>query len=181
MPATAPGERRFLCTPGGAIARGRLRLGRLLLGLAVLMLGLAAAAGWRGEIGPALLAAGVALVSWTAWRMSREPEILRLEIDGDELAIQLRRRRIEVPLADLTARRLSPAEIAHLEQLAARAGITAGSGGYDSRLLGEIELHASDLANAVLVEGTARLVLTPDGPEDFLRALRESRAQSDKQ
>ena len=43
-----------------------------------------------------------------------------------------------------------------------------------ARLLGEFELFAADLAHPVLVEtGERRLVLSPDDPEGFLRALAE--------
>ena len=71
--------RRFPCTPGGAILRGRRRLRTLLVGLAVLMLAVALAAGVARRIGPALVALAVALVPWTAWRMSGDLDPFWLE------------------------------------------------------------------------------------------------------
>jgi hypothetical protein len=81
-----------------------------------------------------------------------------------------------VPLAGAVARRLDPAEVRDLERLATLGGVTAGSGGFESRRLGEIELYASDLRNAVLIEsGEERLVVTPDEADRFVESLRGAR------
>jgi hypothetical protein len=164
--------RRFPCAPGGAIRRGRRRLAALLLGLSLLLVAVAGAAGWSGRRWPALLALAVALVPWTAWRMSGDLDPLWLALEGPWLVVQMRRRRERRELAGALARRLTPEETAHLERLATTGGVAAGSGGFDSRLLGEFDLAASDLAHAVLLDwGESRLIVTPDDPEAFLAAL----------
>ncbi len=171
-PAKPPGGDRFRCTPGGSIAAGQRRLGCLLLGLAALMLGVAGAVLWGGRVLPGLLSAGVALVAWTAWRMSRDLAPLWIEAASGRLVVQTRRQRLEVPLDAATARRLEPDELAHLERLASVGGLVAGTGGFDSHRLGEFDLYASDLGNAVLVEaGDHRLIVTPDDPDGLVRAL----------
>ena len=80
--------RRFPCTSGGAIRRGRRRLAALLLGLSLLLVAVAAAAWWSGRRWPALLALLVALVPWTAWRMSGDLDPLWLEVEGPWLTLQ---------------------------------------------------------------------------------------------
>lgn len=164
--------RRFPCTPGGAVLRGRLRLRRLLVGLAVLMIVVAVLTWVAGQRWPAVLALLVAAMPWTAWRMSGDLDLLWLDVGGGNLTIQMRRRRERFPLGGAEARRLTPEEIDHLERLATSGGVTAGTGGFDSRLLGEIDLYASNFANSVLVEiGENRVVVTPDNPEGLLEAL----------
>jgi hypothetical protein len=170
--------RRFTCTPGGAILRGRTRLRRLLVGLA-LMLVAAAVLFWLnllirggGPWWPGLFALLAAAVPWMAWRMSGDLDLLGLDVEGGRLTIRMRRRAERYNLADATARRLAPEEIAHLERLATNGGVTAGTGGFESHLLGELDLYATDLANAVLVDlGETRLIVTPDDPEGFREAL----------
>jgi hypothetical protein len=175
MAGVMAGTRRFPCTPGGAILRGRRRLRLLLVGLTVLMLAVALAAGAVGRIGPALLALVVALIPWMAWRMSGDLDPFWLETGGGWLSVQMRRRRERFNVAGMAgadSRRLTAGEIAHLETLATSGGVAAGTGGFESHRLGEIDLYASDLAHAVLVElGERRLILTPDDPEGFLEAL----------
>lgn len=164
--------RRFPCTPGGAVLRGRLRLRKLLVGLAVLMIVVAVLTWIAGQRWPAVLALLVAAIPWTAWRMSGDLDLLWLDIDSHHLTVQMRRRRERFPLGGAEARRLTPEEIEHLERLATSGGVTAGTGGFDSRLLGEIDLHASNFANSVLVEiGESRIVVTPDNPDGLLEAL----------
>ncbi|HEX5758199.1 MAG TPA: PH domain-containing protein [Thermoanaerobaculia bacterium] len=163
---------RFPCTAGGAIAKGRRRLARLLLGLALLMTAVGGAALAGGRLGAGVLSLLLALVAWTAWRMSGDLDPLWLELDGDRLTVQLRGRRERFPIAGAGARRLTDEEIAHLERLATSGGVTAGSGGFESHLLGELDLYASDLAHAVLLElPERRLVVTPDDPEGFVAAI----------
>jgi Bacterial PH domain len=117
----------------------------------------------------------VALVPWTAWRMSGDLDPFRLEIGGGWLGVQMRRRRERFNIAGIAGaqgRRLTADEIAHLETLATSGGVAAGTGGFESHRLGEFDLYASDLAHAVLVDlGETRLILTPDDPEGFLEAL----------
>ena len=136
------------------------------------MLGVAVAAFLAGARWPALFALLVALIPWTAWRMSGDLDPLWLDLEANALILQLRRRRVRHPLAGAEARRLTREEITHLERLATTGGIVVGTGGFDSRLLGEFELYASDLANAILLDlGETRLVLTPDDPDRFLAAI----------
>ncbi|HEX3127175.1 MAG TPA: PH domain-containing protein [Thermoanaerobaculia bacterium] len=164
---------RFPCTAGGAILRGRLRLRRLLVGLTVLMTAVGIATIAYGRVFPGIFALLVALVPWTAWRMSGDLDPLWLELAKGSLNVQMRRRNERFPVAGAEARRLTAEEIGSLERLATSGGLVAGTGGFESRLLGELDLYASDFANAVLVEaGDLRLVVTPDDPEGFLAALR---------
>lgn len=168
----ANGARRFPCTTGGAVLRGRLRLRWLLVGLAGLMAAVAAATWIAGRFWPGLLALLVAAIPWTAWRMSGDLEPLWLELSGGNLVLQMKRRRERFPVAGAAARRLTAEETEHLETLATAGGVAAGTGGFESRLLGEIDLYASDLGHAVLLDlGETRLVVTPDDPEGFLAAL----------
>lgn len=169
--------RRFACTLGGAILRGQRRLRRLLVGLALVLVA-SAILYWLslwirgGSWWPGLFALLGAAVPWMAWRMSGDLDLLGLEVEGGRLTIRMRRRRERFDLAGAVCRRLTPEEISHLERLATNGGVTAGTGGFESHLLGEFDLYASDLANAVLVDlGETRLIVTPDEPEGFLEAL----------
>lgn len=184
--------RRFPCTAGGAILRGRLRLRRLLVGLTLLMTVVGAVTIASGQVFPGIFALLVALVPWTAWRMSGDLDPVWLELSqgsrgsslspgstgergngiNSTLTVQMRRRSERFPVAGAEARRLTAEEIASLERLATSGGLVAGTGGFESRLLGELDLYASDFANAVLLEaGDQRIVVTPDDPEGFLGAL----------
>ena len=170
--------RRFPCTPGGAILRGRRRLRALLMGLSLLMVAVAVATWIAGRLWPSVLALLVAMVPWTAWRMSGDLEPLWLSLEDGWLTLQLRRGRERVAVSGATARRLTSAEVSHLEGLASAGGIAAASGGFESHVLGEIDLYASDFAHAVLLEsGDSRLVVTPDEPEELLAALRGVREE----
>ena len=125
-------EERFDCTPGGAIAAGRRRLQRLFLAAVLVMLGFSFFAWFRGEVVPGLLGLAVALLVWTASRMSGELDPVRLRLTEAELALDLRRRRIEVPVAGATARLLTDEERRHLEGLASVGMVVASTGGFDS-------------------------------------------------
>ena len=163
---------RFPCTPGGAILRGRRRLRALLVGLTLLMVVVAAATWSAHRFWPGLLALLVAAIPWTAWRMSGDLDALWLDLDDGWLWVQMRRRRERFAVSGAAVRRLDSEEIAHLEKLATSGSVTVGSGGFESHRLGEIDLYASDLANAVLIDlGESRLVVTPDDPESFLAAF----------
>lgn len=164
---------RFPCTPGGVILRGRRRLKLLLVGLAVLMVVVAAATWWgAGRFWPALLALFVALIPWTAWRMSGDLDPLWLDLEDGWLVVQMRRRRERLAVAGAEAWRLTPDEVAHLETLTTSGGVAAGTGGFESHRLGEFDLYASNLQNAVVVDlGESRLIVTPDDPGAFLEAI----------
>jgi hypothetical protein len=183
---------RFPCTAGGAILRGRLRLRRLLVGLTVLMAAVGIATIAAGRVFPGIFALLVALVPWTAWRMSGDLDPLWLELSQkgsslspgtgeragergngiNSLTVQMRRRNERFPIAGAEARRLTAEEVESLERLATSGGLVAGTGGFESRLLGELDLYASDFANSVLIEASElRMVVTPDDPEAFLAAL----------
>lgn len=164
---------RFPCTPGGVILRGRRRLKLLLVGLAVLMVVVAAATWWgAGRFWPAVLAFCVALIPWTAWRMSGDLDPLWLDLEDGWLVVQMRRRRERFAVAGAEAWRLAPDEVAHLETLTTSGGVAAGTGGFESHRLGEFDLYAANLRNAVVVDlGESRLIVTPDDPEGFLEAI----------
>jgi len=177
------GTAAFDCSPGGAIERGRRRLGALFLVLALAMLAATAVSWWGGRLITGLLCLGVALVVWTAWSLTADLDEVRLEIDGGEdpergrLRVQTRSRTIELPLDGLASRRLTPEEAQHLTGLASLGGVTMATGGFESHRLGEFELYATDLGHAVLVEvGEERLILTPDDADGFLRALDHGRS-----
>lgn len=163
---------RFPSTPAGSIARGRNRLRFLLVGLALLMVAVAAGTWIAGRFWPGLIALLVAFIPWTAWRMSGDLDVLWLDLVAGRLTVQMRRRHERFAIAGAEARRLAPDEIAHLETLTEAGGLTAGTGGFESHRLGEFDLYASNLQNAVLVDlGETRLIVTPDDPESFLAAL----------
>lgn len=164
---------RFPCTPGGVILRGRRRLKLLLVGLAVLMVVVAAATWWgAGRFWPAVLAFLVALIPWTAWRMSGDLDPLWLDLEDGWLVVQMRRRRERFAVAGAEAWRLTPDEVAHLETLTSSGGVAAGTGGFESHRLGEFDLYATNLQNAVVVDlGESRLIVTPDDPGAFLEAI----------
>jgi len=166
---------RFESSPGGVILAGRRRLRTLLVGLTLLMLAVAVATWIAGRLWPGVLALLVAAIPWTAWRMSGDLDPLWLELGDGWLTVQMRRRRERFPVSGAAARRLTPEETTHLEGLASSGGLTAGSGGFESHLLGEIDLHASDFSHAVLVDlGESRLIVTPDTPDELLAALRNT-------
>ena len=154
------------------MAAGRRRLRLILLGPAVLM-GILALASWiSGRFFQGLLCVAVAALLVVAWRTANQLEPHYFEIQGDRLEVRLRWRLFHVPLTGARARLLSADERGHVESLASVGGMVATSGGYDSHRLGEFELYASDLANAVLLEaGESRFVLTPDNPSGFVEAV----------
>jgi len=163
---------RFPCTLGGSIAASRRRFKVLMLGMGLLMLVVAVVVFLDGRVVAALLALAVAIVSRLAWRMSGDLTPVRLEIGSRSLTVRTRSRRVEIPLEGASARVLRAEELAHLERLASAGGFVVSSGGFDSHLLGEFDLYASDLGHGVLVEAMDhRVVLTPDDPLRFLEVL----------
>jgi hypothetical protein len=165
---------RFPCSPGGAILRGRRRLRNLLVGLTLLMLAVAVATWIAGRFWPGILALLVAAIPWTAWRMSGDLDPLWLDLEDGRLTVRMRRRHERFTVSGGEARRLTAEETAHLEGLATTGGVAAGSGGFESHRLGEIEVFACDFAHAVLLDlGETRLIVTPDDAEGFLAALRK--------
>ncbi len=162
----------FPCTPGGRIAAGRRRL-RTILGIVGLTaLTVAVLAAWLGRVVPALLAGGAGMMALFAGRMSGDLDPIGLVITGDRLTIRMRRRRETLPIRGVAVRRLDAEEIEHLGRLATLGGVTAGTGGFDSHRLGELDLYASQLDNAVLIDrGETSAVVTPDEPEAFIDAL----------
>jgi hypothetical protein len=166
---------RFPCSPGGAILRGRRKLRNLLVGLTLLMLAVAVATWIAGRLWPGILALLVSAIPWTAWRMSGDLDPLWLDLEDGWLTVQMRRRREHFPVSGSSdVRRLTAEETAHVEGLATTGGVAAGSGGFESHRLGEIEVFASDFAHAVLIDlGETRLIVTPDDAEGFLAALRK--------
>lgn len=170
-------SREFKSTPGGTVAAGMRRLGRLFAILALLMILAAIAAWFSGPLVPGLLALAVAGLVGVAWRMSHDLRPRQLILEPGQLVILTPRQRIEVPIEGAKIRPLVAEEIRHLESLASAGGIVAGSGGFDSRRLGEFDLYASDLDNALFIQGLgARLVVTPDKPAEFLESFAQMAA-----
>jgi len=169
--------REFACTPGGTVAAGIRRLRRLFTILALLMI-LAAIASWfSGPFFPGLLALAVAALVGVAWRMSNDLRPRQLNLEPGRLVIQTPRQLIDIPIEGARIRSLTAAEIDHLEGLASAGGIVAGSGGFDSRRLGEFDLYASDLRHALFIQGLgARLVVTPDEVAEFLESFQQMAA-----
>ena len=167
-------SRRFACS-----SSPRRRAGRRRLALGLVALTLAALAGavvaWTGDRrAAAVLASLVAVVPLFAWRMSGDLDPVELWVAGGQLTIRTRRHLLRFPLAGATGRRLSDKEKVHLARLSQKTGFLTSAGGFDSHLLGEFELYASNLENAILVEtGDDRLVVTPDDPARFLHHLAE--------
>lgn len=162
---------RFDCPDGGIVHYSRRRLRRFLLGLALICFAVGIAA-WFARAVPALLAVAAGALALYARRMSADLDPLWLEISGDRLAVQMRRQRQSVALGGSTARRLTDDEIEHLSSLATTAGLTAGTGGFDSHRLGELDLYATDLARAVLIQHEeSATVVTPENPQTFIDAV----------
>ncbi len=156
-------QARYSCTLGGAVAAGRRRLALLLTVLAVSMIVAAITCWATGRFIPGLIALGVAGVVGLAWRMSNDLRPRNLTLEPALMHIETVRQLIPVSIEGAQIRPLEPQEIEHIENV-------AGSGGFDSRLLGEFDLYASDLAHALWVQGPAgRFVVTPDDPTNFLR------------
>lgn len=172
MAELPPDNRRFLCTPSPAHRAGRRRLALILVTLTVVALA-AAGLAWAGDRPvPTVLALIVAVLPMFAWRMSGDLDPVELWLEGGRLTVRTRRHLLPWPVAGANGRRLTGDEIAHLTRLSDTAGFLTSASAIDSHRLGEIELYASDLANAVLVDtGEDRLVVTPDDPEGFLHAL----------
>ncbi len=163
---------RFICTATGPVAAGRQRLRLILLGPAVLMLIVTLVTWFSGRIFAGLLSLAVAVVLVFTWRTANQLEPLYLEIQDTQLEVRLRWRRFHVDLTGASARLLTDEEKVHLERLVSVGGMVATSGGYDSHRLGEFDLYASNLDNALLLEAEdSRFVLTPDDPRRFVWAV----------
>jgi hypothetical protein len=175
---SAPTQRwEFSCSPGGAIAVGRRRLAALFTTLGLLMLAAAIAAWFSGPFFPGLLAIAVAALVAVAWRMSQDLRPQTLVLEPGRLTIRTPNRLIEVPIEEARIRALTADEIEHLEGLATAGGIVAGSGGFDSRQLGEFDLYASDLRRALFIQGLGgRLIVTPDESAEFLHRFEQMAA-----
>jgi len=171
-------EAVFGCTPGRVFAASRRRLAGLLIGLAAAT-GLAAFYAVNHQrLWPAILALGVGVLALFALRMSGDLDPRRLTLAAGRLTLQTRRHLVERDVAGAEARRLETAEIDHLARLISTGPFVTASGGFDSQKLGEFDLYASDLSNAVLIElGEERLIVTPDEPDRFLESLRDSKLE----
>lgn len=174
-----PQRIRFSCTPAGVIAASRKRLSGFLLALVLIMTVATVAMLVAGRFVPALLAAGVGLVVAMAWRMSLELSPQWMEITQGQLTVQTATVRFVVPLAGAAARELQREEKDHLRRLASTAGLVAGVGGFDSHLIGEFDLYATDLEKAVLIDSAEdRFIVSPDKPTEFLAAIAEAGAMT---
>ena len=174
-----PQRHRFSCTPAGVIAASRRRFSAFLLALVLIMTVATAAMLVAGRFVPALLAAGVGLVIAMAWRMSLELSPQWMEIAQGQLTVQTASVRFVVPLEGAVARQLQREEKDHIRKLASTAGLVAGVGGFDSHVIGEFDLYATDLEKAVLVDSIEdRFIVSPDNPTAFLAAIAEAGAMT---
>lgn len=162
----------FRCTPDGVVATGQRRLARVfgLLGLSLFV-----AAGFA-FLTRQIFAGAVALVLafgvFIIYRMSRELDPTALVVEDGNLAILMRHAMRRLALGETSIRRLTEDEIEHLAGLTSSGGFVAGAGGFDSHILGEFDLYASRLENAVLVETSdGRVIVTPDEPDDFIATI----------
>lgn len=166
--------RRFACSASPPRRAGRRRLALILATLTIAAIGAAALAWTTHRTVPAVLALGVALLPVLAWRMSGDLDPLELWLADGRLTVRTRRHLLRWPAAGASGRRLGADEIAHVAGLSQTAGFLTSASGFDSHRLGEFELYASDLANAVLIDlGDDRLVVTPDDPDRFLHTLHD--------
>ena len=155
------------------MALGIHRFRWLLIILALSMI-LAALAAWATDrLIPGIIAVTVAAVIGLAWRMSNDLRPRRLSLEPALMLIETPRQLIPVPIEGAQIRSLEPEEIEHLEGLASAGGFVAGSGGFDSRLLGEFDLYASDFSHALFIQAAVgRYVVTPDRPARFIDRFR---------
>ncbi|MCP4204036.1 MAG: hypothetical protein GY769_19120 [bacterium] len=165
-------SRDFSCTPYGLVASGQKRLS---LVFALLGFSLLVAAGFAivtRQSFAATIALVVAFGVFVIYRMSRELEATKLVVESDGLSIFMRHALRRVPLDEASIRRLDKGEIEHLAGLTSSGGFVAGAGGFDSHILGEFDLYASRLENAVLLETSdGRVIVTPDDPDAFIAAV----------
>ena len=167
-------KQEFTSTAGGTVAAGIRRLNWMfgILGLAMVVAAIVSFL--SGPFFPGLLALAVAAVVILAWRMSNDLRPRVLSLEPGQLTIQTPRQLIEIPIEGARIRTLTAEEIEHLEGLASAGGVVAGSGGFDSRRLGEFDLYASDLRQALFIQGLgARLVVTPDQPTQFVECFQQ--------
>lgn len=166
---------RFACTAGGSVEADRRKLQRGLIVLALAVFAIAALLVVRGGVGSAVILTLVGAMTAYAARMARDLDLLWIEWNpggGDEaLILQLRRQRLPRP-APRSARLLTDDEVEHLRQLTRWSGFQVATGGYESRMLGEIEVYTSNLERPVLLQlAEEALVVTPDEPERFVAAF----------
>lgn len=162
----------FGCTPDGVVASGQQRLARVFAFLGFALLLAAAYALLTGQIFGGALAFLLALGVFVVYRMSRELDPTELVVEDQALAIFMRHALRRIPLEGATVRRLNEDEIDHLVRLTSSGGFVAGSGGFDSHVLGEFDLYASRLENSVLLETLdGRLIVTPNEPDAFVAAI----------
>ncbi len=173
-------ERVFKCSPGGAVALGKRRIRRLLLGLALLMAGLGVWMFVVGRWGPGLICCGAVALILLSLSMSGDLDPLWLTVSRGRLSVQMRRKSQALELVSVTSRRLAAEELRHLSSLSAASGVIFATASFESHLLGAFDLFATDLDNAVAVEVDAppeqeedRIcwVVTPDDPAGFLEAV----------
>lgn len=166
---------KFPCTPGGKVETDRRKLQRGLVLLAGVVFVVAAVLAIQGVYGSAVLLTLVGLLTAYAARMARDLDLLWVELDPEDvdegLILQLRRRRLTRPLP-LMARELTEEEIQHVTQLTRWSGFQVATGGYESRLLGEVELYTNNLKQPVLLKLPEEvLIVTPDDASALVAAV----------
>lgn len=164
--------RSFSSTPDGVVAASQRRLGWMFSAMALALFGASAFALLTRQFFAAVIALILAFGVFIIHRMSRELDVTELIVENGGVSIYMRHALRTLPLEDSRMRRLDDDEIAHLESLTSTGGFAAGAGGFDSHRLGEFDLYASRLENAILLETTdGRVILTPDEPDEFMSAV----------
>ncbi|MFQ5526871.1 MAG: PH domain-containing protein [Thermoanaerobaculia bacterium] len=170
-------ELRFPCTADGVVAASQRRLGRMFALLGGALLAAAVFALLTRQIFAGGVALLLALGVFIIHRMSRELDPTELVVKEGIVSIFMRHALRHLPLEDSLVRRVTEDEIDHLAVLTSSGGFVAGAGGFDSHILGEFDLYASRLENAVLLETTdGRVIVTPDRPAEFIAAVTDSAA-----
>lgn len=101
-------------------------------------------------------------------------QIREYRLEDGQLVIQQLAWSNTLPLAELREFRADPEAMKGTLQVCGNGGVFAVYGFYWNKTLGSFRAYASDLKRAVVLRFSHRaIVISPDSPEDFLRALEQ--------
>lgn len=101
-------------------------------------------------------------------------QIREYRLEDGQLIIRQRLWNNRLPLAELRGFRADPEAMKGTVQVCGNGGVFAIYGFYWNKVLGSFRAYASDLKRAVILRFSHRtIVISPDSPEDFLRALEQ--------